>query len=231
MSRENVYDPAPPELLECRRCRRLVHWRETVAREKRRAYLDWDYWGKPVPGFGDPEARILILGLAPGAHGANRTGRMFTGDASGAFLFPALYRCGFTDRETTERRDDGLVVKDIFVTSALRCVPPQNVPTRDEIVACRPWLEREVDGLRNLQVVIGMGKVGHDAYLDMLRARGHMVVKNRHPFGHANESEMPDGTILLDTYHVSLRNTNSGKLTADMLDGVLMRARALACID
>jgi len=228
MTSTNTYDPAPPELLDCRRCSRLVHWRERVAREKRRAYLDQEYWGRPVPGFGDPDARILILGLAPGAHGANRTGRMFTGDASGAFLFPALHRCGFTDRPATERRDDGLEVRDIFVTSAVRCVPPQNIPTRTEIVACRPWLEREVDGLRNLRVVIGMGKVGHDAYLDLMLARGHVLVKSRHPFGHANESAMPDDTVLLDTYHVSLRNTNSGKLTADMLDAVLMRARDLA---
>ena len=230
MTSYEAYDPAPAELLDCRRCSRLVHWRERVAMEKRRAYLDEDYWGRPVPGFGDPAAPILILGLAPGAHGANRTGRMFTGDASGAFLFPALYRCGFTDRPVAERRDDGLLVDGVFVTSAVRCVPPQNIPTRGEIVACRSWLEREVAGLKNLRVVIGMGQVGHDAYLDLLRARGQTVIKIRHPFGHGHEATMPDGTVLIDTYHVSLRNTNVGKLTAEMLDDVLMRARDLAGI-
>ncbi len=230
MATYDRYDPEPPELLDCRRCSRLVHWRERVALEKRRAYLDDEYWGRPVPGFGDSGAAILILGLAPGAHGANRTGRMFTGDASGAFLFPALHRCGFTDRPLAEHRNDGLQVRDIFVTSAVRCVPPQNIPTRGEIIACRPWLEREVQGLPNLQVVIGMGKVGHDAYLDLLRSRGRTVIKTRHPFGHANESTMPDGTTLLDTYHVSFRNTNSGKLTEAMLDAVLLRARHLVGI-
>ncbi len=229
MARDDTpFDPAPPELLACRRCPRLAHWRERVAREKRRAYMDWEYWGRPLPGFGDPRAPVALIGLAPGAHGANRTGRMFTGDASGAFLFPALHRCGFTDRPTTERRDDGLRVRDLWVTSALRCVPPQNVPLRDEIRRCRPWLAYDLDHLPRLRVVIGMGKIGHDAYLDLLVSRGRVIVKARHPFRHGAAYELPDGTWLIDTYHVSFRNTNSGRLTPAMLDDVLLRARELA---
>lgn len=226
-----AYDPAPAELLDCRRCKRLVHWRRQVAREKRRAYLDQEYWGRPLPGFGDPRARVMIVGLAPGAHGANRTGRMFTGDASGAFLFPALHRCGFTDRAEAERRDDGLQVRGLWVTSAVRCVPPQNIPTTAEIAACRPWLLRELEGLPDVRVVLGMGKVGHDAYLDVLRARGLTVIKSRHRFEHGRWWEMPDGRILLDTYHVSFRNTNSGRLTPAMFDAVLHQARELAGLD
>ena len=222
------YDPAPAELIACRRCSRLVHWREQVARVKRRAYLDQTYWGKPLPGFGDPAAGVLILGLAPGAHGANRTGRMFTGDASGDFLFPALHRTGFSDRPQSAGPDDGLRLTGMFVTSAVRCVPPDNKPLRAEIANCRRWLDRELAGLPRLKVVIGMGKIGHDAYLDHLSNSGRTIVKARYRFAHAAEYEMPDGMILLDTYHVSFRNTNSGRLTAEMLDAVLSRARVLA---
>lgn len=222
-----TFDPAPAELIGCRKCPRLVHWREQVARVKRRAYLEQEYWGRPLPGFGDPDAAICLVGLAPGAHGANRTGRMFTGDASGAFLFPALHRCGFTDRATAERRDDGLSVRDLWITSALRCVPPQNVPTREEIRNCRRWLAHDLDGLRRLRLLIGMGQIGHDAVLDLESARGAVIVKARHRFAHGALHELPGGLLLLDTYHVSFRNTNSGLLTPDMLDAVLLRAREL----
>ena len=225
-----AFDPYPPKLETCRRCSRLVHWREQVAHIKRRAYLDQDYWGKPLPGFGDPQARIALVGLAPGAHGANRTGRMFTGDASGAFLFPALHRCGFVDRPATERRDDGLQVSGLWVTSACRCVPPQNMPVTQEIRNCRPWLAYDLDALPDLTVVIGMGKIGHDAYLDLLANRGQPIVKLRYKFKHGAEYEMPDGSVLLDTYHVSLRNTNSKRLTPQMLDAVLLRARTIAAL-
>jgi len=225
---KRTFDPYPKDLAGCRRCSRLAHWREQVARVKRRAYLDWDYWGKPLPGFGDPAARICLVGLAPGAHGANRTGRMFTGDASGAFLFPALHRCGFTDRPESDRRDDGLVMRGLWITSALRCVPPQNMPTGNEIRTCRRWLGYDLDALTDLAVVIGMGKIGHDAYLDLLANRGQPIVKVRYKFAHGAVHEMPDGTTLLDTYHVSLRNTNSKRLTPDMLDEVLLRAREQA---
>jgi uracil-DNA glycosylase len=225
-----AFDPYPSDLANCRRCSRLSHWRERVARDKRRAYMDCDYWGKPLPGFGDPRARICLVGLAPGAHGANRTGRMFTGDASGAFLFPALHRCGFTDRPTSERRDDGLAVRGLWITSALRCVPPQNVPLSNEIRTCRSWLAHDLDALEDLAVVIGMGKIGHDAYLDLLANRGQPIVKIRYKFTHGATYEMPDGTILLDTYHVSLRNTNAKLLTPAMLDAVLLKARELAAL-
>ncbi|MBC8424610.1 uracil-DNA glycosylase [bacterium] len=225
---KRAFDPYPPELAACRLCSRLVAWREQVARVKRRAYLEWEYWGRPLPGFGDPAARICMVGLSPGAHGANRTGRMFTGDASGAFLFPALHRCGFADRPTTDRRDDGLELRGLWVTSALRCVPPKNVPTSNEIRTCRRWLAHDLDALDDLAVVIGMGKIGHDAYLDLLTNRGQPIVKLRYKFAHGARYEMPDGTVLLDTYHVSLRNTNSKLLTPDMLDKVLRHARSLA---
>ncbi|MDO9171546.1 MAG: uracil-DNA glycosylase [bacterium] len=221
------FDPAPAELLGCRRCPRLVHWREQVARVKRRAYLECDYWGRPLPGFGDPEAPVCLVGLAPGAHGANRTGRMFTGDASGAFLFPALHRCGFADRPAGTGRDDGLRLRGLWITSALRCVPPDNLPTSEELRHCRDWLARDLDGLRRLRVIIGMGRIGHDAVLDLMVSRGAPLVKLRHRFAHGAQSELPDGTLLLDTYHVSFRNTNSGLLTPGMLDAVLLRAREL----
>jgi uracil-DNA glycosylase len=226
--KEEIYNPESPELLACERCSRLVNWRRQVARTKRRAYMDQTYWGKPVAGFGDPRARILILGLAPGAHGANRTGRMFTGDASGDFLFPALHNTGFANQPTGTGRDDGLKLKDLFITSALRCVPPDNVPLRNEVVNCRYWLEKEIKGLPNLKVVIGMGKIGHDAYLDLVSNSGHTLIKARHPFKHGHHYEMPDGIILLGTYHVSFRNTNSGRLTAVMFEDLLQKARTLA---
>jgi uracil-DNA glycosylase family 4 len=227
MARE-PFDPAPSALLTCRRCPRLVHWREQVARVKRRAYQDEEYWGRPLPGFGDPSARIALVGLAPGAHGANRTGRMFTGDASGDFLFPSLHRCGFADRPDAVRRDDGLQLDGLWITSALRCVPPQNLPVTEEIRRCRPWLAHDLDGLPNLAVIVGMGRIGHEAVLDHFIARGQKIVKAAHRFGHGSEHELPDGTILLGTYHVSFRNTNAGKLTAPMLDAVFRSARAHA---
>jgi uracil-DNA glycosylase family 4 len=199
-----------------------------VARVKRRAYIDQAYWGRPVPGFGDPEARIALVGLAPGAHGANRTGRMFTGDASGAFLFPALHRCGFADRPASEHRDDGLVLRDLWITSTLRCVPPGDKPVREEQRRCRPWLEHDLSNLGNLAVIVGMGKIGHDAVLDLFISRGHTLIKAAYRFSHGSEHELPDGTLLLGTYHVSFRNTNAGRLTAPMLDDVFLRARALA---
>lgn len=226
--KDKTFEPAPPELLSCTRCPRLVNWRQQVARTRRRAYMDQIYWGKPLPGFGDPAARILILGLAPGAHGANRTGRMFTGDASGDFLFPALYKTGFANQPAGTSRDDGLLLSGLFITSALRCVPPDNMPLLGEINNCRPWLQREIQGLPNLKIIIGMGKIGHDAYLNLLSNTGHTLIKSRQPFKHGACYEMPDSLRLLDTYHVSFRNTNSGRLTEAMFEDILIRAREMA---
>lgn len=224
----SALEPYPGALEACRRCERLVAWREQVGREKRRAYRDEDYWARPVPGFGDPRARLLLLGLAPGAHGSNRTGRMFTGDASGDFLYPALHRAGLADRPRSVARDDGLTLRGVWITAAVRCVPPGNKPTRGELERCRPWLEHDVSGLSELRAVLALGKVGHDSWLELLAARGERVVKARHPFAHGAVHRVRGGPPLLDSYHVSFQNTNTGRLTQAMFDEVLARGRELA---
>ena len=224
------FDPLPRELAECRTCPRLVAHREQVAREKRRAYRDQEYWGRPVPGFGDPNARIVLLGLAPGAHGANRTGRMFTGDASGDFLYPALHRAGFANRPRAVWRDDGLELHDLWITATIRCVPPGNKPLREEMVNCRRWLQYDFAGLTNVRLVVALGSIGHDSYLELLRERGARVVKREHAFGHGRLHRLEElgGVPLLDSYHPSFQNTNTGRLTAAMFDEILDRARRLA---
>lgn len=222
-----MFEPYPEALEHCRLCPRLVGFRERVAREKRRAYREQSYWGKPVPGFGDPNARILLLGLAPGAHGSNRTGRMFTGDASGDFLYPALYRAGLANQPVASSRDDGLELSGLFITAACRCVPPGNRPTREEIGHCRRWLAYDFHGLPWLKVVVALGRIGHDSYLELLRAEGQAIVKNRYPFAHGALHRFADALPLLDCYHVSYQNTNTGKLTGVMLDAVLIEAKRL----
>ena len=210
----------------CRACPRLVSWREEVAATKRRAWLDWDYWGKPVPGFGDPDARLLLVGMAPGAHGANRTGRLFTGDASGDFLYPALQRAGFANQPTSTDRADGLELLDCYITSVARCVPPQNKPNAQEIAACRPFLQRELALLPRVQVVMPLGRIAFDGYLAGLRALGHPIP--RLAFGHGLLHSLPDGLpALLCAYHPSQQNTRTGRLTAEMIDEVLATARGL----
>ncbi len=224
-------DTYPPELEQCRRCPRLAEHRETVAETKRRAYQDEDYWGKPVPGFGDADARIFLLGLAPGAHGSNRTGRMFTGDASGDFLFPALCRAGLSNQPESEHRGDGLELYDVWISAAARCVPPGNRPTRQEIANCRGWLEHDLSQLPHLKLVLALGQIAHDSYLELLKSRAHPVVKNRYPFAHGSLHTFDDldGALpLLDAYHVSFQNTNTGKLTPNMFDEVLRRAISIA---
>jgi len=211
------------EIVACRRCPRLVAWREEVGRKKRRAFRDWDYWAKPVPGFGDPQARLLIFGLAPGAHGANRTGRVFTGDASGDFLYAALYRAGLANQPTSTHRGDGLALFGVYITAAVRCVPPKNKPTREEIQACRVWTERELALLPNLRVYLALGRIAHDALL------AHFGLKKRdRPFAHGAEYPLSGGKVLLSSYHVSRQNTQTGRLTPAMFDRVLERAKALA---
>ncbi len=211
------------ELLTCRRCPRLVAWREEVGRTKRRAFRDWEYWARPVPGFGDPEAKILIFGLAPGAHGSNRTGRMFTGDASGEFLYAALFRAGLASQPKSTRREDGLKLFGVYITAAVRCVPPKNKPTREEIKACSVWTRRELALLPDLRVFLALGRIAHDALLD------HFGLKKRDfPFAHGAEHPLPDGRVLLDSYHVSRQNTQTRRLTAEMFDAVLERAKSLA---
>jgi uracil-DNA glycosylase family 4 len=212
------------EIITCRTCPRLVAWREQVAREKRRAYRDWDYWGKPVPGFGDPQARVFIVGLAPGAHGANRIGRMFSGDSSGSTLYGSLHRTGFANQSSSDHRDDGLTLTDAFITAVARCAPPKNRPTAGELAACRPFLEREWALIPQVQVVVALGQMAFDGCLRLLRAHGQDVPRLK--FGHGVHFPL-DGLHLLASYHPSRQNTQTGRLTLDMLDDVFNRARAL----
>jgi uracil-DNA glycosylase family 4 len=213
------------EIIACRKCPRLVAYREKVAREKLRAYLDWTYWGKPVPGFGDAQAQLLIVGLAPGAHGSNRTGRMFTGDGSGVFLYKALYDAGFANQPTALRRDDGLRLQNAYITAAARCAPPGNKPLPSEILNCRPYLERELDILQP-RAVLALGKIGWDVFLGILKQRGVLASRAAYPFAHGAEVEFPEtGVRLFGAYHPSQQNTQTGRVTAAMYAKVLRRIR------
>jgi uracil-DNA glycosylase family 4 len=216
------------EVVECRRCTRLTEYREAIGREKRRAYMDWEYWAKPVPGFGDPKARVLILGLAPGAHGSNRTGRPFTGDASGKFMYPILYKTGFASQPNADRVGDGLRMIDAYITAAVRCAPPDNKPSPDEIAACAPFLDAEFAALKEVKVVVALGRIGFDAYLNYLKRARLAVPRKDFLFGHAAEYKMPNGVMLLASYHPSNQNTATGKLTEKMFTDVFKRARKLA---
>lgn len=211
------------DVIACCRCPRLVEYRERIGREKRRAYLDCSYWARPVPGFGDPAARVLALGLAPGAHGSNRTGRPFTGDASGNFMYPILHRLGFASQPTATGLDDGLQLHDLWITAAVRCAPPDNKPLPSELANCAAFTRRELTALPNLKVVVALGKFAFDAYLDIADLR-----KSSYPFAHAAEYRLPSGITLLASYHPSNQNTATGKLTAPMLAAVFARARQLA---
>ena len=219
------------EIVECRACPRLVAWREEVARLKVKRFRDWTYWARPLPGFGDPRARLLIVGLAPAAHGGNRTGRMFTGDRSGDFLYAALHRAGFANQPTSVRRDDGLALRGAFITAPCRCAPPGNKPLPDELAHCSVWLDREVALLPDVSVVLALGSIGWGAALSHFSRRGLAIPRPRPQFGHAAEAKIPGGPVLLGCYHVSQQNTNTGKLTAKMIDAVLARAKVLMRTD
>ncbi len=224
--RQDPWKALEEQIVSCRKCPRLVAWREEVARRKRRAYRDWDYWGKPVPGFGDRKARVLIVGLAPGAHGANRTGRMFTGDGSGDFLYPALHRAGFANQPTSVRRGDGLELKDVFITAVARCVPPKNKPTAQEITNCLPYMEAEIDLLPNLKVIVALGRIAFDWTLRLYRERGYEVP--RLPFRHAAVYTLAErGPTLIASYHPSRQNTQTGRLTREMFDHIWLTVREL----
>lgn len=214
----------------CTQCPELVTYRATVAREKRRAYRDQDYWGKPVPAFGDPQARLVLIGLAPGAHGSNRTGRMFTGDASGDWLYRALFRAGFANQALAVRRDDGLVLHDCLITAAVRCAPPQNKPTPAERARCFHYLEEEFNALRNVRVVVTLGKIADDTFHALVRKCGTYRSK-RAPFAHGAQTTVafPTSPMVtgLASYHPSRQNTNTGVLTQTMLDSIFSRAREL----
>ena len=206
----------------CRKCPRLVEWRERVAREKRAAFLDWDYWGRPVPGFGDPKARVYVLGLAPAAHGGNRTGRVFTGDRSGDWLFGSMYRTGFANQATSVSRDDGLRLKGAFVAAAVRCAPPANKPLPAERDNCLPYAARELELLGDIRVIVCLGSYAWDAAARLLKLRP----KPR--FGHGAEHQVDGGPTVLGCYHPSQQNTFTGVLTQEMMDAVFTRAREIA---
>jgi uracil-DNA glycosylase family 4 len=214
------------EVVACGECPRLVAHRREIARVKRRAYRDWEYWGKPVPPFGDPGARMLVIGLAPAAHGGNRTGRMFTGDRSGDFLYRALFETGFASQPTSLSRDDGLTLIDAYITAAVRCAPPDNKPSREEFQTCRRFLERELALLKDLKCVVALGKLAFDTYLGILRDRGVIRSRAAFVFGHNVQYQISGAPILIGSYHPSQQNTSTGKLTADMLREVFESARA-----
>lgn len=214
-------------VISCRKCPRLVRWREKVAREKVSRFADWDYWGKPVPSFGDPNARLLIVGLAPAAHGANRTGRMFTSDGSGALLYPTLYKFGFANQPTSFTRNDGLKLKDCYITAVVRCAPPQNKPTSKELENCRPYLLQELQLLKSLRIIVGLGKIGFDAVFTALRELQITFLENKPKFGHGVLVPVAPGLFLLGSYHPSRQNTNTGKLTPRMFESVFRQAKKL----
>lgn len=221
-------DPIQKDIVSCEHCPRLRRYCEEVARLKRRAYRDWEYWGRPVPSFGDPEAAVLILGLAPAAHGANRTGRMFTGDRSGDFLYRALYQCEFASQPESRMRGDGLTLTGAYVTAAVHCAPPDNKPAVEEIRNCRPYLERELNALANLRVVVTLGKLAFDVYLSALKDRGAIRSRTDFQFGHGRQySTGPGQPWLVSSYHPSQQNTSTGKLTESMLRDVFIRVRRL----
>jgi len=235
----NLLDSLNKEIISCRKCPRLVAWREQVAREKRKAYKDEEYWGKPVPGFGDPKARVLVVGLAPGAHGSNRTGRQFTGDGSGGFLYPALFRAGFVNQPHSSARGDGLVLRDMYITASGRCAPPGNKPTSEELDNCQPFLEREL-ALIQPKVIVVLGRIAFDRIVRIYFTSVHglsSTVKFSHgatfdlrPFDLAQDRlstlNLQPATLLC-SYHPSQQNTSTGKLTARMFDEIWTKAKAL----
>jgi uracil-DNA glycosylase len=226
-----AFESLDEEITACHKCPRLVAWREEVARTKRKAYQDWDYWGKPVPGFGDHQASVLVVGLAPGAHGSNRTGRQFTGDGSGGFMYPALYRAGFASQPQSTHRGDGLTLRDMYITAAGRCAPPGNKPTTEELNHCQPYLEREIE-LLNPKVIVVLGRIAFERVLRIYFRTGDINRETfKRPssmvFGHGAFYKLNANTWLLCSYHPSQQNTLTGKLTIKMFDRIWEKAREL----
>jgi uracil-DNA glycosylase len=211
-------------VVDCRRCQRLVEYREEVARKKRKEFLDWKYWGRPIPGFGDPKASLLIVGLAPAAHGGNRTGRVFTGDRSGDFLYRALYKVGLANQPTSRSQDDGLKLKDAYVTAAVKCAPPDNKPTTEETSNCSGYLAREIESLKDLNAILCLGKFAFDAVMRMIRNKCNLP-RSSGTFSHGKVLRLGQGIpVIVCSYHPSPRNTQTGKLTEGMFLSVLRKA-------
>lgn len=215
------------KIIQCRLCPRLVKWRETVAREKTKRFVDWEYWGKPNPSFGDPKAQLLLVGLAPAAHGGNRTGRMFTGDRSGDWLYRALHKFGFANQPTSASRNDGLKLINCYITATCRCAPPLNKLLPAEIRNCRPYLLKELQLLKNLRVIVGLGKVGFDATISSFEQLGLSNLKRKPKFSHGAAYQLNDHITLLASFHPSQQNTFTGKLTEPMFDAIFRHARSL----
>jgi uracil-DNA glycosylase family 4 len=214
------------EIISCRKCPRLVSWREEVAKKRKRAFMDWTYWGKPVPGFGDPRARLLVVGLAPGAHGSNRTGRMFTGDASGEFLYAALNRAGFANQSTSFNRQDGLELHDVWITAVCRCAPPDNKPARPEVLNCRPYLLQEIELLSGFEGIVALGRIAFDNVLEIYRRKGSKVFQLK--FAHGGFYRLGEKLPwLMASFHPSRQNTQTGRLTPAMFDQVWNKAHNL----
>jgi uracil-DNA glycosylase family 4 len=218
-------------VIRCRKCPRLVRWREEAAKKPPRRYLGESYWARPLPGFGDPKARLLIVGLAPAAHGGNRTGRIFTGDESGNWLYRTLYLCGFSNQPTSLRRDDGLKLNDCYVTAAVRCAPPANKPHLDEFERCRPYLVRELQLLKRARVVLALGKIAFDSFLKAYRENGGTIPKPRPQFAHGASVQLAGGLTLLASYHPSQQNTFTGKLTREMFEAVFRKAKEVLSVE
>lgn len=212
-------------VIKCQRCERLRTYCEKVAHERKRMWMDVEYWGKPVPSFGDPRARVLIVGLAPGAHGSNRTGRPFTGDGSGNFLYPILFEAGFASQPKATSRDDGMKLRDLWITSVVRCAPPGNKPLPTELAACAPYLDEEIAALTRLKVMVCLGKIGFDGVVAHLIRTGEITRRGELKFGHGVCYKLPSGRFLMASYHPSLQNTNTGKLTREMMLDVFLTAR------
>ncbi len=225
-----ILDALNARIIACEKCPRLREYDTRIAMVKRRAYLNEVYWGRPVPSFGDPEARVLIVGLAPGAHGSNRTGRPFTGDGSGKFLYPVLYQTGFASQPNATALNDGMRLKDMQITSVVRCAPPDNKPYPEELARCAPYLDEEIAALTNLRVIVCLGKIGFDGVVQHLLRTGQITRRGELKFAHGAKYALPGGRFLLASYHPSLQNTNTGKLTEPMFLAIFHRARELTGI-
>ncbi len=217
------------EVVRCRACPRIVEFRETIAAQKRKQYQDWEYWGKPVPGYGQKDAKWMIVGLAPAAHGGNRTGRVFTGDKSATFLFRHLHKAGLSNLADSRSRDDGLILKNGYITAVLKCVPPQDKPKADELANCRPYFTRELEALQDVKLILALGRIAFDGILKYYQT-GFEIKKKDFPFGHGHEFDLPDGRRLISAYHPSPRNVNTGRLTSGMFLDILNRCKEVVRI-